>query len=413
MDVGYGIAVDSSGNAYITGETGSGDFPTVNAFQHSYAGTNDAFVAKIGLDTPQVSLASSVNPSKAGQKVTFTVTVSGSSGTPTGQITYLVDGSSVGSYSLNSNGQAAYAISSLSAGQHTIQASYSGDFNYNQGNQASLVQKVIAPEQLPPADLVGQLRLTPDRVAANNAENLISFAFTVKNVGQGRATSVTVQLPIDPQLVIGYTEFNNPSVWVSAVNTDSVIVSLPPLANNDIINGTLIFRPNPDTVPVPGSIFSTRYTLTWTNPAGDTRQKLSNGAAFTFGVAGSNLDVSGGLVQLMSADAPNGTKITYRSNFWIGDEIVTAWLTRPDNTSVELAQGLASPQGEFAVEVDSNGLAPGTYVVAAYGQRSQVYGSGLLVVNDSGSSQAGSATMTWLKGLGQSEIIKDLTNPNK
>jgi len=46
---GQGIAVDSSGNAYVTGETSSTDFPTVNAIQSSCCGVfeYDAFIAKI------------------------------------------------------------------------------------------------------------------------------------------------------------------------------------------------------------------------------------------------------------------------------------------------------------------------------------------------------------------------------
>jgi hypothetical protein len=43
---GYGIAVDSNGNAYVTGYTYSTDFPTLNQFM-SYQGSSDAFVTKL------------------------------------------------------------------------------------------------------------------------------------------------------------------------------------------------------------------------------------------------------------------------------------------------------------------------------------------------------------------------------
>jgi hypothetical protein len=47
-DSGKGIAVDSSGNAYVTGVTSSPDFPTTNAFQPTYGGGgSDAFVVKL------------------------------------------------------------------------------------------------------------------------------------------------------------------------------------------------------------------------------------------------------------------------------------------------------------------------------------------------------------------------------
>jgi Beta-propeller repeat/Cep192 domain 4/HYDIN/CFA65/VesB-like, Ig-like domain len=47
FDTCQGIAVDSSGNAYVVGWTVSADFPTVNPLQSSLSGGGDAFVAKI------------------------------------------------------------------------------------------------------------------------------------------------------------------------------------------------------------------------------------------------------------------------------------------------------------------------------------------------------------------------------
>lgn len=46
-DFGNGIAIDTSGNAYITGSTGSSDFPTVSALFGNNAGDTDAFITKL------------------------------------------------------------------------------------------------------------------------------------------------------------------------------------------------------------------------------------------------------------------------------------------------------------------------------------------------------------------------------
>jgi hypothetical protein len=49
-DDGMGIAVDSSGNIYVTGITASTNFPTVNPYQPSNGGVPDAFVTKFNSD---------------------------------------------------------------------------------------------------------------------------------------------------------------------------------------------------------------------------------------------------------------------------------------------------------------------------------------------------------------------------
>lgn len=47
QDIGFGVAVDQTGNAYVTGETESNNFPTVTPLQATYGGAVDAFVTKL------------------------------------------------------------------------------------------------------------------------------------------------------------------------------------------------------------------------------------------------------------------------------------------------------------------------------------------------------------------------------
>jgi hypothetical protein len=56
VDLGLGIGVDASGNAYVAGSTNSSNFPTRNAIQSAIAVSNDAFAAK--LDPSQAGAAS-------------------------------------------------------------------------------------------------------------------------------------------------------------------------------------------------------------------------------------------------------------------------------------------------------------------------------------------------------------------
>jgi hypothetical protein len=54
LDAGFGIAVDSTGNAYVTGTTQSTNFPTASPLQANNAGSQDAFVSKVNLTGEQL-----------------------------------------------------------------------------------------------------------------------------------------------------------------------------------------------------------------------------------------------------------------------------------------------------------------------------------------------------------------------
>jgi uncharacterized protein (TIGR03437 family) len=57
-DTGWGIAVDTAGSTYVTGYTESTNFPAQSPFQATFqGGAVDAFVTKIQLAAPQITLA--------------------------------------------------------------------------------------------------------------------------------------------------------------------------------------------------------------------------------------------------------------------------------------------------------------------------------------------------------------------
>jgi hypothetical protein len=148
LDVGTGIVVDSSGNAYVTGSTGSTNFPTINPLQPANAGGGDTFVAKISQvvtkATTTTTLLSSVNPSVSGKPVTFTATVSSSSGgTPTGKVQFL-NGTAVLATVRLTSGSAKYTTLKLPPGSNIMSAVYEGDSKNNGSTSAPVDQFVLA-----------------------------------------------------------------------------------------------------------------------------------------------------------------------------------------------------------------------------------------------------------------------------
>jgi hypothetical protein len=85
-DQGSGIAVDGSGNAYVTGFTDSGNFNTASPLQAAKAGGIDAFVAKIGVPSgnqPPILNSIGTQAVNEGSLLNFTVRATDTDGPPT------------------------------------------------------------------------------------------------------------------------------------------------------------------------------------------------------------------------------------------------------------------------------------------------------------------------------------------
>lgn len=105
------------------------------------------------------TLGASANPSEFGQPVTFTATVKAvapSTSTPTGNVTFVVDGGTPVTVPLTL-GQARLTLPSLAVGKHTINASYFANPNYK-NSTATLTQTVN----------LALTRTVPDATAGDN-----------------------------------------------------------------------------------------------------------------------------------------------------------------------------------------------------------------------------------------------------
>ena len=138
-------AVGAAGTATIN--------PTLAPGAHSivatYSGDTDngssvsaALPLTVVLATTQTALASTPNPSVVLSAVAFTAKVTGNGGIPGGSVLFYSDGTSIGTGTLDATGTATLNYSGLSAGTHSITASYGGDTDDSPSTSTAVSQVV-------------------------------------------------------------------------------------------------------------------------------------------------------------------------------------------------------------------------------------------------------------------------------
>jgi hypothetical protein len=145
-DIGNGIAVDSEGNAYVTGYTLASDFPTTpGAFQPTCGNPcARVFVAKMFIAAvTTTALSSSLNPSTYGQAVTLTAVVTSALGAPPdGEAVAFMRGTILVGTGTLSGGSVSLTTSALPASTAYIRAVYAGDSNFASSTSKAVSQKV-------------------------------------------------------------------------------------------------------------------------------------------------------------------------------------------------------------------------------------------------------------------------------
>ncbi|KOG37410.1 hypothetical protein ADK74_36615, partial [Streptomyces decoyicus] len=139
--------LDASGTAFATTSTLAAGSHSVTAV---YGGDAN-FTSSTGTDTQTVNRAatsttvtSAPDPSVFGQGFTVTARVAAvppGAGTPTGTVTFTIDGVGPFDVALDASGQAHFTNSTLAAGGHTVTAVYNGDADFS-GSTGSHTQSV-------------------------------------------------------------------------------------------------------------------------------------------------------------------------------------------------------------------------------------------------------------------------------
>jgi hypothetical protein len=145
--VSLGSAVIAGGDATLSlGSLAVGSHViTAQYAGNTSFGPSTAFVSvTVKPGTSSLALATSLTPSLAGSDVTFTATVTAvapASGTPTGLVKFLRDGTPIGTVNLTAAGIASLTTNNLDVGANAITATYEGDSSFGP-SEGALTQNV-------------------------------------------------------------------------------------------------------------------------------------------------------------------------------------------------------------------------------------------------------------------------------
>ena len=287
------------------------------------SGTGTGFAATIKL---------SANPGttvSTGTAITVTAALSGSNGTPTGNITYTLDGANPQTVALAS-GSAQFTLpTTLTAGPHSVTVSYSGDANYTDPTPSQSLNILVQATAIASTTTMGtasptsiqygsSVTLTATVTDANGpvTSGQVEFLVGTSVVGygtlntSGQASTTTSILPVGTDGITA--QFVGSSTDTTSNSTNSATVTVtsatapPPV---QIASTTTM-----GTASAPSIVYGNAETLTAT--VSDANGPVTSGTVVFFNgsssIGAASLGVSGqpaGQVSLTTSILPVGTDV--------------------------------------------------------------------------------------------------------
>jgi hypothetical protein len=276
------VPLDANGNATFTSSSLTADQHFITA-QYSgdanFSAGSSSLVQAIHSGASSTALASTPNPSGAGQSVTFTATVTHvppATGTPTGQVTFQQGNTVLAQAPLNSSGVVSFSTSALAAGSDTVTATYASDslFAASSGSTVQTVQSTFTTTTTVSSSANPSVfsQSVTFAAAVTSSGGTPTGTVTFKDGattlgtstldGSGHATFTTSTLTVASHSITaaynGSATFNpsTSSALTQTVNKDattsSVVSSLNPSNHNQSVTFTATVTANAPGTAVPG-----------------------------------------------------------------------------------------------------------------------------------------------------------------
>ena len=315
VTLGSGTITASSGTVTITTKilpVGSDPITATyggDAANNVATGTTTQTVSKA---SPTATLSSSVNPSIAGQAVTFTATLPANT---TGTVTITAGSTTLGSPTLT-NGVASVTTSALPVGSAIITATYNGDLNNNTAN-ATLTQ--VINKATPTVNVTTS--------GPSTFGNSVSITASVSGGATGTVTFTSGGVTLGSGVINPATNTAAIATTVLPVGNDLITATYGGDANNNSAQGTVT-----QAVSKAGLAINLVSSL---NPS-NLNQSVTFTATLPSGVTGSVTFTNGATV-LGTSTLASGTAAVSTSSLPGGSDTITATYNGDSNNGTATA----------------------------------------------------------------------------